>query len=118
MDLVKQSGKDILERRKFKRPADFETLEDLEFLDDDALRAAFGQLETLDQAVVVRGARADISDRLAGTLSQRMRDIVQKAASGLERLDDVKLRILERKLIDLIKAADAAGSRADAGGAA
>ncbi len=109
IDLVRRHGTDALERRRMKRPEEFETIDDIEFLDDDSLRTAFVRLETLDQAVLVRGSSQAVAARLVATLSQRIREIVEKAAAGLTSVDEIKFRTLERRLLDAIKADAARG---------
>jgi len=105
LDLVSAQGAAAFERRAFKKPEEFATFDDLEFIDDDTLKVAFGKFETLDQSAVLKVAPDALRARLAGALSTRMREIVEKGAAAIARVDEPRARKLESKLVDLVKAA-------------
>jgi CRP-like cAMP-binding protein len=107
LDLVASQGPAAFERRAFKRPEEFTTLDDLEFIDDDILRTAFTKIDSLDQGALLKVAPAGIRGRLAGTLSPRMKEIVEKAAAALAHVDEPRARRLENRLVDLVKNAAA-----------
>jgi CRP-like cAMP-binding protein len=103
LDLIATQGTAAFERRAFKKPEEFATLDDLEFIDDEILRTAFTKIESLDQGALLKVAPATLRARLAGTLSPRMKEIVEKAAAALAHVDDARARRLENRLVDLVK---------------
>ncbi|MFM2152057.1 MAG: hypothetical protein RL199_492, partial [Pseudomonadota bacterium] len=103
LDLIATQGTAAFERRAFKRPEEFTTLDDLEFIDDEILRTAFTKIDSLDQGALLKVAPAALRGRLAGTLSPRMKEIVEKAAAALAHVDEPRARRLESRLVDLVK---------------
>jgi CRP-like cAMP-binding protein len=103
LDLVAAQGAAAFERRAFKRPEEFTTLDDLEFIDDDILRTAFTKIDSIDQGALLKVAPAQLRARLAGTLSPRMKEIVEKAAAALAHVDEARARRLENRLVDIVK---------------
>lgn len=101
--LLQNKGASYFEKRKIKNVEDFDELNDIEFLDLDTISLVFNALAPYDLARLLKIADDSCSKRILGTLSKRMRGVIEKTMGSIDEVDEIDMHHLQEQVLDSIK---------------
>lgn len=103
LSLIEEHGPEFFRRRRLKRVDELEGVDDIEFVDTDALAQALGEMEPYRVATLLKQQGPETRERALGAVSQRMRGIIEETMRMLGAVDDLEVAQLEAELIERIK---------------
>jgi len=104
--LLDAKGRRFFAERKLKAPAEFETLDDLEFADARAVFDAVARLDSFDLAKLLHGlAEGGARTKIMGSLSARRRSELEADLAGLQAVDAVEVQRLAEALVQQVREA-------------
>ena len=104
--LLDAKGRRFFAERKLKGPAEFETLDDLEFADARAVFDAVSRLDDFELAQLLHGVPEGAArTKVLGSLSARRRSAVEAELAGLQAVDPVAAQRLGEALVRQVREA-------------
>jgi hypothetical protein len=101
--LVEEKGKAFFEKRRIKKPEDFDDITDIEFVDKDTLQKVFNQIDPYSVAKLLKGVDALIEKKIVSCFSSRKRDVIDQTARNIDEVDDVEVAQITEEVIQKIQ---------------
>ncbi len=104
MEILNEKGRRFFEKRKMKKPEDFEDISDIEFVDMDTLQSVFGAMEPFKLAKLLKGIDDEVVlQRIQNCLSSRRRAVIDSTMLSIDVIDYVETAELENFVIEEIR---------------
>lgn len=101
----KERGPAFFEELRAKEPSQFDSIDDVEYVSIELLRAELAQMEPYHVAVLVRFiVEAETRDRMLSALSGHMRKIIEQTLESIPESEQNRSRELGLELIGRLKA--------------
>ncbi|CAK0750755.1 putative Cyclic nucleotide-binding domain-containing protein [Gammaproteobacteria bacterium] len=103
LKLLQDKGSQFFKKRTFKKIEDLEEFCDIEFVDQETMALAFGEVEPYDLALLLKKQDPPVCERALSALSGRMRGIITQTMGSINQVDEMRVAQLEQRIIERIK---------------
>lgn len=104
MQILNDKGRRFFEKRRLKKPEEFDEIADIQFVDMETLQQVFGSIEPFKLARLLKGIDDDeVATRIKNCLSKRKRAVIETTMQSIETVDFVESAELENFVIEEIK---------------
>jgi len=101
--LIQEKGKAFFEKRRMKKPEEFDDITDIEFVDKDTLQKVFNQIDPYSVAKLLKGVDALIEKKIVSCFSSRKRDVIDQTARNIDEVDDIEVAQITEEVIQKIQ---------------
>jgi|GEM_PF-1621677 len=103
MRIVQEKGVDFFKKRNIKKVEDFDSFEDIMFIDRETLAQVLSDMEPYRLATLLKCQDSELQERSLGVLSSRLQGILRETMAMIEGVDEMDAEIIGNEVIQHIK---------------